>query len=660
MERSRPRADGRGLQHPRGRLRALPGNNPEPPGRPPSGRLAVCMPATSSKLPVPGAGCHVRTPYRSPRTFPLALMLALVGSVGAGCTLVGTTPGEPPAPPAAPGPAITDGVSDAASDRAVAELLADGESRLSRGDASGALSIAREIATRFPTAQGSSSAYWLEARAEAAGEAWDAAETAAARYIGVVGMDAFDGAAAQVLRARVRFRGGMGDAVEALFSVPDQAPESVREDARAVGREIAGSFDDRTLRALLDEAPSQPWLLPVFLVELGERRLIVGDVTGGTALARRALDMQPGATERARAEGIISGEVARSGARVAGVLSAVLSEGGSPGMEQLSRLIRDGIEVALLDEEYRGGVRLAVSDDRGTPTRSGEVMRAAEGGAPLGIVGPLTEAGLAEAARVRGSRVPVISPTSRLVPEGVEGVYSIAAVDPEAFRVLADMIWRDGSRQVVVLHSRSQEEQAELRWFREAFEARGGEVLRTFSYASGATTFAEPLQAIASMRPRALLILVPPEDLELVAPQLDYYGVTQGSDVRIYGNAAWTLEGVLEGVPTRYTDGVRTVSSHVGDGFGPEWRRFVNAYESHFQRTLRNPAPGLGWDAARLLLHAASIAGNSPEEVARGITQIRDFPGATGTFSYRNGWLGRSYTPVRIENRALLPLDEDR
>jgi ABC-type branched-subunit amino acid transport system substrate-binding protein len=602
----------------------------------------------------------MRTEPRSRRPFALGFMLALVGSMGAGCTLVGTTPAPPPVPAAAPGPPIADGASDAARDRAVAELLADGESRLAQGDASGALSLAREVSSRFPEARGSSSAFWLEARAEAALDAWSAAESAAARYIALVGPEAFDAPAAQVLRARVRFRGEMEGPVEALFAVPEPSPESVRQEARELGREIAGSFDDRTLRDLLDEAPAHSWLLPVFLVELGERRLIVGDVTGGTALARRALDMEPGAAERERAEGIISGEVAGTGTRVAGVLSALLSETGSPGMEQISRLIRDGIEVALLDEDYRGGVRLAVSDDGGSPSRSGEALRAAEGSVPLGIVGPLSEAGLAEAARVRGSRVPLISPTSRLIPEGVEGVYSIAAVDPEAFRVLADMIWNDGNRQVVVFHSRQQEEEAELRWFREAFESRGGQVLRTFSYSPGATTFEEPLRAIASMRPRALLILVPPEDLELVAPQLDFYGVTEGSDLRIYGNAAWTLEGVLQGLPTRHTDGVRTVSSHVGDGFGPEWRRFVNAYESHFQRTLRNPAPGLGWDAARILLHAASIAGNRPEDVARGITQIRDFPGATGTFSYRNGWLSRSYTPVRIENRALLPLDEDR
>lgn len=254
----------------------------------------------------------------------------------------------------------------------------------------------------------------------------------------------------------------------------------------------------------------------------------------------------------------------------------------------------------------------------------------------------------------------MISPTSRIVPEGVDGVYTIAGADPEALRVLADMVWRDGHRQIAVFHRRGAEDEMEFRWFRDAFEAQGGQILRTWSYAPGTTTFDEPLQAIANLRPRALLVLIPPEDVELVAPQLAFYGVDDIEDLQIYGGSAWSTEGVLMGVPVRHTDGVRTVTAHLGPGYGPAWPRFVAAYETHFQRTLRSPVPGLGWDAARLLLEAAALAGPSPAEVARGLTLLREVQGATGTFSFRNGRISRSYTAVRIENRTLLPLDDLR
>jgi len=605
------------------------------------------MPAAPKCLTV------TRTPLR-------LLTLALVAGIGAGCTLVGTAPPPPPAPGVAAAPAIAEGESTELRDRAAAQSLAEGEARLAAGDAEGARLLAREVASRYPEARGSSAAYWLEARAEEARGELEAAERAAGRFVDLVGTGTPEGSQAQLLRVRVLARAGGEGAVEALFRLPETVPTASREEALGLARQLASGFDDASLRDLLQEAPTHGWILPVFLVELGERRVLVGDVAVGRTLGERALSMNPGSAERERAERILSGEIIRTGTRVAGVLVAVLSETGSPGLQQLSREIRHGIEVALLDDDVRGGVRLEVADDGGQPARSGEALRTAQGRSPFGVVGPLTEPGLAEAARNRTDGLPMVSPTSRIVPEGLQGVYTIAGADPEALRVLADLVWRDGNRQVAVFHRRSPEEELELRWFREAFEERGGQVLRTWSYAPGTTTFNEPLQAIARLRPRALLILVPPEDVELVAPQLAFYGVDDVEDLQLYGGAAWTAEGVLSSVPVRHTDGVRTVTSHLGPGYGPAWPRFVAAYEAHFQRTLRSPVPGLGWDAARLLLAAAEQGGPSPAGVARGLTLLRDVPGATGTFSFRNGRISRSFTPVEIQNRTLVPLDDLR
>lgn len=592
------------------------------------------------------------------------LTFAFVAGFGAGCTLVGAPSPATPTPAVNVGPSISEGETTELRDRAAAQSLAEGEARLAAGDAEGARLLAREVASRYPEARGSSAAYWLEARAEEARGEPEAADRAAGRFVDLVGTGTREGALAQLLRVRVRVQGGGEGAVEALFAIPERLPESLpdasREEALALARQLASTYDDATLRDLLEEAPTHRWILPVFLVELGERRVLVGDAAVGRSLGERALSMDPGREERERAERILSGDVVRTGTRVAGVLAAVLAETGSPGLQQLSQEIRDGIEVALLDDEVRGGVRLEVADDGGQPTRSGEALAAAQGRSPFGVVGPLTESGLAEAARRRTGALPMISPTSRVVPPGLEDVYTIAGTDPEALRVLAELVWRDGHRQVVVLHRRSPEEEMELGWFRAAFEERGGQILRTWSYTPGTTTFDEPLQAIANMRPRALLVLVPPEDVELVAPQLAFYGVDDIEDLQLYGGASWSTEGVLAGVPVRHTDGVRTVASHLGPGYGPAWPQFVAAYEAHFQRTLRSPVPGLGWDAARLLLEAVALAGPSPAEVARGLTLLRDVPGATGTFSFRNGRISRSYAAVRIENRILLPLDDLR
>ncbi len=596
------------------------------------------------------------------RLSPAALLVA-VAIVAPGCTLVGAGPAAPPAPAVIDGPAIAAGASSAERDRAAADLMNEGEARLARGDAAGARTLAREVVTRYPEARGASRALWIEARAERGLGDWEAAENAAGRFIDLAGMNTAEGAAAQLLRSEARFRGGRTGAVEALFQLPAPTRDPVRSDATRLAREVAGAMDDPSLRDLMEEAPRHPWLLPVFQVELAERRALVGDTEGARRLAEGALLLEPVAGDRERASRILAGEVARpegAGARVSGVLGVILADEGSPGMRQLSQQVRDGVEVALLDERFRGGVQLRAAEDGGSSARSAAAIGAVEEGAAFAVLGPLSDPGVVEAARARRRGVPIVSPTARALPAGLEGVYSIAGADPRASQALADQAWRDGMRQVVIFHRNDREEIAEYEWFRQAFEARGGQVMRSWSYNPGATTFQEQLQAIARLQPRGLVVFLPPEDVELVAPQLAFYGVDDVEGLHIYGGTAWTTQGVLQGVPVRHTDGVRSVASHVGSGFGPEWDRFVTAYEAHFQRTLRNPVPGLGWDAARIVLEAALIGGSTPEGVARGLREIRDLPGATGTFSWIDGRLSRTYYPVRIENRALVPLSEER
>jgi ABC-type branched-subunit amino acid transport system substrate-binding protein len=616
------------------------------------------MPGTAA------ARATCRAPRRPLRDFrsswPLAMLLMGAAS---GCTLVGTGPADAPGPVVTDGPAIAEGPSTAERDRAAADLMTEGEARLARGDAAGARTLGREVASRYPEARGASRAFWIEARAEKGLGAWEAAENAATRFVEIVGTGTPEGAAAQALRAEARFREGRTGALEALFEVPATTRDPVRGETARLAREISNTLGDPALRDLIEEAPRHPWLLPVFLVELSSRRALVGDDPGARGLAESALILEPVEADRERATRILAGEVTRpegAGTRVSGVLGAILAEEGSPGLRQLSQQVRDGVEVALLDERFRGAVQLRSADDGGSANLAGAALTSMEDGNAFAVLGPLTDPAVAEAARARRRALPIVSPTARSLPQGFEGVYSIAGADPQASMALADQAWRDGMRQVVVFHRDHPDEIAEYEWFRQAFEGRGGQVMRSWNYSQGATTFQDQLQAIARLQPRGLVVFLPPEDVELVAPQFAFYGVDDVADLRIYGGTAWTTQGVLQALPVRHTDGVHSVAPYTGEGFGPEWERFVTAYEAHFQRTLRSPVPALGWDAARIVLEAAMIGGSTPEGVARGLREIRDFPGATGTFSWIDGRLSRHYVPVRIENRVLVPLSDER
>ena len=209
----------------------------------------------------------------------------------------------------------------------------------------------------------------------------------------------------------------------------------------------------------------------------------------------------------------------------------------------------------------------------------------------------------------------------------------------------------------MVIHTASPEMEEEFRWFREASTGGGGFVARILTYPPGTTSFQQQMNQIVQLAPRGLVLLLPPEDVELVAPQIAFYGVDELPGLRVFGNQSWTSEGMLQSVQARSTEGVFAVTSWVGQGeFGPGWDAFVEAYEAHFQRSLRSPTPALGYDAARLLLRASREAGGRPDETLRAFERIQGFPGATGFLSVEDGRVRRSFVPVRIENRRLVLL----
>lgn len=583
------------------------------------------------------------------------LLLLLTAFAIASCARVAAPPGAAPASDVADAPALQPGTPDAEADREAARLLAEGEARLEADDASGARAVAADVEQRLARARGSSRALWLRARAEGRLGEWAAAERAATAYLDVVSTEDPFRPAALLLRAEMRLEGDLGGGVEALFDVPGGAPQDVRDATLERARRVATALNDPVLRDLVAEAPRHPWLLPVFQVELGVRRALVGDRVAARNLGGDALALEPAGPEAERARALRAGEEVARG-EVSGILGAILSPSGSPTVEQLSQEIREGIEVALLEEGVRGGVSLRTEDDAGVASGAASALRRLEDGRVLGVIGPLTDSGVAAALEARTSPAPLLSPTARTVPAGTDGVFLLTGVDPEASRALARLARMEGIRDVVVLHRADREEEQEAAWFREAFEASGGRVVRTLSFAPGRTSFDGPLREVAGIRPQGLVLFVPPESAELLAPQMAYLREDEFGIVML-GGASWGSDAVLRALPAARTDGILTVVPHVGDGFGPGWDRFVGMYEEHFRRTLRSPVPALGYDAAMLLLEAARRGGaTSPAEVRRGLESIQGYPGATGTFSVVDGRLVRVYHPVRIQNRTRVPM----
>ncbi len=589
----------------------------------------------------------------------ITLTLILAVAVLAGCARVGEPSPTPEAATVLDGPAIRAGVESPAEAREAFRLVSEGEGALERGDFAMALARATEVITRLPEAVGSAQALWLAARsAQAMGDGPEAEEFAL-RYVEIPGVAPEAATDALLLIARVRTAEGRPGGVEVLFRIPTDLDPLHRPPVERAISALASALTLPELRDLVDEAPSHPFVLPPFLAEFATRRLRVGDTAGAMALARLALDLEPSVDLTVTLNLLAAGEGVPSEGRV-GALGALLSTSGSPAFQGLTREIREGIEVALSREEAHGlpPTRLEVEDDGGDAGQAAAALRRLEGAGVFGVVGPLMDPLVRSAVDARIGRLPLISPTARVVPTEAGSVLALTGGDPEAARTLAALARREGVRRVVVMYPDLPEMSQEAGWFRDAFEGAGGTILRSFAFPPRATNFADPMQETVRLAPDGLVLLLPPELVELVAPQVAFHGVDDLEGLKIFGNETWSSDAILQGVNPRHTEGVFTVTSREGGtGFGPGWSEFVSAYEEHFQRTLRSPVPALGYDAALLLLRAARDGGGTPEGTARALESIRDFPGATGRLSIVDGRIRRTYLPVRIEGRrpVLLP-----
>jgi ABC-type branched-subunit amino acid transport system substrate-binding protein len=582
---------------------------------------------------------------RSSRVWPALVILA-------GCAAAEPPP-PPPPEPILEGAPIREGPFTAEEARITARLVEEGESLFESGRFTEALALADEVESSYASSPGSSQALWLQARARRELGDLEGAVEAATAYGPFIEPGSPEVGRPALFRAEVLRQGGLPGAIESLFEIPATSGEAVLADADTLAQSFASGLGTAELRDLVQEAPDHPRIHPVFLTELAVRRFLAGDIPEAQAFAEQALGRAPGPEVADRARGVLEGRVAED-LEVAATVGAILPLNGSPALTGLAEELADGIEVAfVVDEaEFPRPVRFVPVEDAADPGDMFQAVGNLESEGVAGIIGPLQDDALDALVRSRGDLVPVLSPTAIMIPPGARGVFSLNGVDPAEGEALADLLIADLRREAVVLHTASPQMAEEYRWFDEAYRARGGRVTRVLTYAPGATGFAEQMSEVMRLVPSALVMIIPPEDVELVAPQLAFYGVDRLPGILLFGNASWSSASVLAGVQARSVEGIRAVTSWFGqDEFGPGWDAFVQAYEDHFRRTLRSPTSALGYDAARLLLRAAREGGGTPEGTLRALENIRSFPGATGLLSVIDGRVRRSYVPVRIENR---------
>lgn len=581
------------------------------------------------------------------------LVLALVVS-----SCVPAQGGRPqPEAPEPPEPPIAEGALSPAAEAAAAGLLRDARRFLDQEEYTRAQEASRRVVEEFPAAPGSSEALLILAEATLRlGDPAGAAE-AADHYVRLLpaGDERTDQALLLLGTARVR-EGRFVDGVRTLLRIAGTDP-GIRTEALERIRQVTPRMDASTLEGLAEEIPDAPLSAPV-LAELGAARSLRGDDEGARRLAERALAAGAEGPDRELAEATLTGRVDEVLGR-SPPLGAILPSSGSPTMRRFAAFVEEGIRVALAESgrASRRPVRLEILDDEGKASVETSLVEALERGGAIGVVGPLLDVALEAAARARTAPTPIVSPTARYVPEGLEAVYSLLGPDPGAARSVARHALEQGLRRVVSVYPSTYEARFEARAFGQEFTESGGALLAEIQYDSGSTHFADPLDQAAKLQPDALFLPLPPADVRVLAPQVTFFGL-DSLQIRVLGTAGWTAEDVRRNVDPRHTNGVVATTAQLPGRPSEAYRRFVAEYEALHRKTLRSGVPALGYDAASLILEAFRSGARTPGDVRAALESIRDFPGASGTLSVLDGRIVRRHYVVRFEDRELMSIAE--
>jgi branched-chain amino acid transport system substrate-binding protein len=196
---------------------------------------------------------------------------------------------------------------------------------------------------------------------------------------------------------------------------------------------------------------------------------------------------------------------------------------------------------------------------------------------------------------------------------------------------------RNGSKRACILEDRSMEYALLLGdYFRQAFSALGGEIVREEMFAGGEADFSRQILAIGQLDPPPDLIYVAcgPEDAGTAVRQLRESGLAQP----VMGGDSFDSPTFLRTVKDLQNVAFTTHCLLAEQGGNPRMKQFIAAYRQKWGVTPENAFAALGYDALRLVANAIQQAGTTEgRELEKALEETQDYIAVTGAISYGPG-----------------------
>lgn len=298
-----------------------------------------------------------------------------------------------------------------------------------------------------------------------------------------------------------------------------------------------------------------------------------------------------------------------------------------------------GIRMKIDELNAAGGVlgrplELITEDDRSITeearTAAQKLLQRDEVVALLGEVA--SSRSLAAAPEAQRARVPMISPasTNPKVTEVGDYVFRTCFIDPFQGAVMAKFARETlGAKKVAILLDFKQDYSVGLAdYFRETFQAAGGEIVADERYTSGDIEFRAQLTKIRATNPDAIFVPGYYTEVGLISKQARELGI----DVPLLGGDGWDSAKTLE-IGGKAVEGNYFSNHYAADSDRPQVKEFVKAYREKHGETPDAMAV-LGYDAAGILADAMVRAGTTePAKLRDAIAATKDYAGVSGNIS---------------------------
>ncbi|MDD3582293.1 MAG: ABC transporter substrate-binding protein [Desulfobacca sp.] len=253
----------------------------------------------------------------------------------------------------------------------------------------------------------------------------------------------------------------------------------------------------------------------------------------------------------------------------------------------------------------------------------------------LAIIGPNASGNAIPAARIcEDAGVIMISPwsTNPKTTEGKKYVFRACFIDDFQGRVMAKFARQhlQAKTAAVLYDVASEYNKGIAEFFKQFFEAAGGQVVAFKSYTTGDKDFSSQLTAIKGTHPEVLFLPNYYNEVPLQVMQAR----SQGLNTQFIGSDSWGSQELLN-LGGKDLEGGFFSTHYAPDLATPTAQKFIAQFEAQYGKKPDDVA-ALTYDAVQILFQALSQANSLDRaQVREALAQITEFDGVTGKMTFR-------------------------